>query len=269
MLITDIIKVIIDFLLQKKVYGPIITIIIALIAYRIFLNIINKIALNGKSELDKKRKKTIMDLFKNIGKYVIVVIALLIILEIYGIDTTSLIAGFGVIGLVVGLALQDTLKDFISGVSVIMDNYFVVGDIVEYNGFKGEVISFGLRCTKIKKYSGEVLTFANRNMAQIINYSQKNASIFLEISVSSEENNEKIEEILNELIPNINELKNVIEEGAKYLGITNLNGTQVTYSLSIRSGRLTQNTVKREVLKIVQDTFKKSKTKIVNTQFGG
>jgi len=269
MFINELLETIIDFVTRKKVYGPIITIFIAIIIYKIFLGIIHRIVLEGKSELDKKRKKTILNLFENIGKYIIVIIALLIILEIYGINTASLVTGLGVMGLVVGLALQDTLKDFIGGMSVIMDNYFVVGDVVEYNGFKGEVIAFGLRSTKVKKASGEVLTFANRNIMQIINYSQKNAEIILNISISNEESATKVEKALQSLIPEINKVKNVLDKGVNYLGLTDVFPTTTTYSFAIKCNRLTQNTVKRETLKIIQSTLADSKIKLLGVTLGG
>ena len=267
--ITQFADMLIKFVTQKKVYGPIITIIIAMIIYKIFLGIINHIVLDGKTELDKKRRKTLLDLFKSFGKYVVVIISLLVILEIYGINTTSLVAGLGVVGLVIGLSLQDTLKDIISGMSVIMDNYFVVGDTVEFNGFKGEVISFGLRCTKIKKPSGEVLAFANRNMLQVINYSQKNSSIMLNITVSSDVDEDKVEELLIGLIPKINKIDKVIEEGAQYLGITDLTENTVTHSYSIRCERLKQSDIKRSALKIIRDSFLKAKIVVKSAQIGG
>ena len=69
----------------------------------------------------------------------------LILLNLYGVNTTSLIAGLGIAGAVLGLALQDALKDIFNGLSIIFDNYFVVGDLVDYNGFVGTVTDFGLK----------------------------------------------------------------------------------------------------------------------------
>lgn len=100
-------------------------------------------------------------------------VSLLIILSFFGIDTKSLVASLGVVGVALGLALQDTLKDIIGGISLILENYLAVGDIITYNDFTGEVIELGLRTTRIKKASGEVMIIANRNIDTIINASQK------------------------------------------------------------------------------------------------
>ena len=64
-----------------------------------------------------------------------------------------------------------------------MDNYFVVGDIVRYNDFTGEVIEFGLKNTKIKNVEGVVLVVANREISSVYNLSQKNPSVTISIPV--------------------------------------------------------------------------------------
>ena len=127
-------------------------------------------------------------------------IGILIILDFYGVDTKSLIASIGIAGVVLGLALQDTVKDFISGISLILENYLQVGDVVTYNDFTGEVIELGLRTTKIKKASGEVLIVANRNIDEIINSSQKTAHLLLDIPTAYEENIATVEKTLKEVI---------------------------------------------------------------------
>ena len=58
-----------------------------------------------------------------------------ILLNLYGVNTTSLIAGLGIAGVALAFGLQEALKDIVSGIGIIMDNYFVVGDVVDYNGF--------------------------------------------------------------------------------------------------------------------------------------
>ena len=198
-----ILNTIIKALLTKKVLGPIITIIIARIIVLIFNKAISKILVKGKNKFEIKRRKTIIELFQSIFKYLVYIIAILIILDIFGIDTKSLIASLGVVGVVLGLALQDTVKDFIGGICLILENYFQVGDIVTYKDFTGEVIELGLRTTKIKKASGEVLIVANRNIDEIINSSQKTAHLLLDIPTAYEENIATVEKTLKEVIKSL------------------------------------------------------------------
>ena len=255
----QIIENILEFITKKQFYGPILAILGGLLVHGILCIIFDKIIIPSKDSLEKKRRVTILQLFENISKYLIFIVVILIALEIYGINTQSVIAGLGIMGLVIGLSLQDTLKDLISGITIIMDNYYIVGDTIEYASFKGEVTSLGLRSTKIKKETGEVLTFANRNVDKVINFSQKSALIYLELTTS--EQNSKIEKIINDLLPKIKELPNVKEE-VEYLGISEIIKDKVGYMLSVKCERLKQEVVKRQINKLLIEEFAKQKIKI-------
>lgn len=75
-------------------------------------------------------------------KYAILLGAALTVLQIYHINVTSLVAGLGLASAIVGLALQDVLKDSIMGVHLLSDYFFEVGDVVRYGDYEGVVISF-------------------------------------------------------------------------------------------------------------------------------
>ena len=106
----------------------------------------------------------------NVFKYLILIFVVLGILKLYGVDTTSIIASIGVFAAVIGLAFQDILKDVLAGASIIFDNKYAVGDVVQINGFTGTVIEFGLRTTKIKSFSGEVKSIGNSSFNEVINF---------------------------------------------------------------------------------------------------
>ena len=142
---------ILEFLVRKQVYGTLIILAVTCIIYNLLLSIIDRITIHGKDELEKKKRLTTIHLFKNISRYLLLLFMILSLLNLYGVNTTSFITGLGLAGALLGLALQDTLKDVLNGISIIFDNYFVVGDIVSYGDFTGIVIGFGLKSTKIKK----------------------------------------------------------------------------------------------------------------------
>ncbi len=261
----NLIENIIDFILQPEIYGTAITIILSLIVYRLAIQITNKIAFNGKTPYQIKRSKTVINLVQNVIKYAIMIIALIIILELFGIDTISIIAGLGVVGVVLGLALQDTLKDIISGITIILENYFVVGDIVRYpntNNFTGEVISFGLKSTRIKSVNGEVLIIANRNIIEIINISQKSADVIIDIPIAYEEKVEKVEKVINELISEMPTIEGIKENKIEYLGIQDLDVNSVNYRIKITCHQEQQWGIRRECLKLIKMKLDKSNIKI-------
>ena len=105
------------------------------------INSVSKINIKGSIGLDK-RKITIVSLIKNIIKYIIAIIVLLMMLNLYGVDTTSIIASLGVFSLVLGLAFQDIIKDFLAGVFIIFDNEYAVGDRKAMNAGGGKYLNF-------------------------------------------------------------------------------------------------------------------------------
>lgn len=258
-------KIILEFLSRKQVYGTFIIIVVTLIIYKITNSFIDKIVINGKDELEKKRRKTLVHILKNIFKYILFIIMIIILLNLYGINTNKFIAGLGIAGVVIGFALQEALKDIINGISIIFDNYFVVGDIVEYNGFTGTVIEFGLKSTKIKKISGEVLIIANRYIDKITNISKEKATIVLNILTAYEEKFEKVEKVLTETLEKAKETHSEITN-IEFLGIENFKESGIEYSIRITCKRETHWNIRREVLKEIKKAYEKNKIKIPYNQ---
>ena len=89
------------------------------------------------------------------------------ILDVYGIDTKSILASLGVFTAVLALALQDILKDFVAGITIMLEGQYRIGDTITVNSFKGEVISLTLKTTRVKAYTGEIKIFANRNISEV------------------------------------------------------------------------------------------------------
>lgn len=248
---------------NKMVYGPILTILIAYLIYNIVKSVLYKIEDPKKySGYDLKRRKTVVDLITNFIKIFTIVIVLLVILNLFGINTTSIIASLGVASAVIGLAFQDTLKDVIGGINIIMDNYFIVGDIVKYNDFTGEVISFGFKVTKIKNLNNEVLTVANRNITQIINLSKEKAAVLIKVPIAYEEDIDKVEKVIDKILANISKVEYVDSKAVQYLGVDELCDSSVNLLIKFICERDKQWITKREALKIIKKELDNNGVKI-------
>lgn len=259
-------KVVLDFLSKKQVYGTVIFTIVAFIIYKLFIVLVDKIIAKSKNELERKKKRTVIELIKNIGKYALILLVIIFILDLNGVKVTSLIASLGVASAVSALALQDTLKDIISGTSIIMDNYYVVGDYVKYKNFTGTVIQLGLRSTKIMDFDGQVYTIANRNIDEIINLSQKTASSLIVIPTAYEEKLEKVEKILNEVVEEIKTWETIDSDKTAYIGITELADSSVNYGIRYycSPGKVWQ--YKRDALRLIKSKYDKNNIKIPYNQ---
>ena len=163
--ILNIINAISEKVMVKEVVGPILVICISILINGVIKNVVHRFFHITKKRLTTKEEKrtiTVVSLITNIIKYIIILIDVIIILGIYGIPTTSIIASLGAVGVVLGLALQDTLKDFVSGFFMITENQYRMGDWVDIGNFQGEVINIGLKTTQIRAYTGEVKIISNR-----------------------------------------------------------------------------------------------------------
>lgn len=130
------------------------------------------------TEVDDK----ILDVVRNFYKFVLAFIAIVGGLKIYDVDVSPLLAGAGVVGLVVGLALKETLANVLAGVAILIDRPFAEHDRIQLKkpsghwGGWGNVKEIGLRRTKVENTDGVVINYPNSELANstIINFSDKN-----------------------------------------------------------------------------------------------
>lgn len=248
----DILKGILNILTKKEVYGVIVTIAISYFLYRTATIVLNEIMNYGKNHYERKKRKTVTNLFQNIIKYIILIFAVLAIFSIYGINIGGIVASLGIAATVIGLALQDTFKDIINGISIITENYFVVGDIVQYKTFTGEVIEFGLKSTKIKSTSGEVMVIANRNILELVNLSQKEQVVSIDIAIANTVDSKQVEKVIEKkILPRFETIKFVNKNSIEYLGVNEIASTHIKYLVRFSCEREKNLQAKRDANKII------------------
>lgn len=102
------------------------------------------------------------------ARYAILLMGTLTLMQINGINVTSILTGLGIASAVVGLAIQEPLKDMISGFQIVTDHFFKEGDVITYEGKTGIVTFFGIRATRIRVLeTNQTLTVSNRNISEI------------------------------------------------------------------------------------------------------
>lgn len=243
-----------DIITSPKIYLPVVYIVLGVILNAIVSKIVDKMAIKT-SNIKDKRKKTIINLVRSILKYLILIFIVLGILNLYGVDTTSIIASLGVFAAVIGLAFQDIIKDLLAGITIIFDNKYAVGDTIEINGFTGTVISLGLRTTKIKAFTGEVKCISNSSFNEVINYNLANTDLFIKLNVTYDINIDKLEQILEALREDILKIENV--KDYSLLGVDTLGDSSIVYMIDITCSAMTGAEIKRKVLRLIKDRFDK------------
>lgn len=258
-------------ILIPEVYLPVVYICIAVFINSVLKRIISKIINKKQITIEKtsynyKKLETFKGLLTNIIKYIIIIFLGLAILTVYKIDISSILAGLGIVGLVVGLALQDLAKDLIAGFSIIVENQYAVGDIISIGGFKGEVIFLGLKTTKIKSYQGDIKIIANRNAVEVINYSMSNSLAIVDIDIAYEENNDYVEEVLTKLVNELTKTLPNLKGNVELLGIQELSSSSVKYRITAETKAMEHLNIERKIRKAVKEKLDEEKIKIPYTQ---
>ena len=115
---------------------------------------------------------TTLSLLGYIARVILWVIVLLLILDNLGVNITGLVAGLGIGGIAVALAVQNILGDLLASLSIVLDKPFVIGDFIVVDSLSGTVEHIGLKTTRIRSISGEQLVFANNDLlkSRVRNY---------------------------------------------------------------------------------------------------
>lgn len=130
---------------------------------------------DGDDECDsakEKQARTLGDLILRTGNSVIYLMIILMVLQLFGVNITPILAGAGVIGVAIGLGAQSLAKDMISGLLIILEHRYALGDTVKLGDFEGEVIKITMRSTVLRNKEGQTFYIANGSVAKVINYSQ-------------------------------------------------------------------------------------------------
>ena len=176
--------------------------------------------------------KTVANFTSKILKYVIYIGAGLLILAVFGINPSSLIAGLGIGSAVVALAAQDFVKNLISGFSIMSDKPFLVGDWIAVGLNEGEVVEISFRCTKIKTSDNSIVTIQNSTFTtnNVINWSRMTQRRYaLNIKLPLETNSDKIEKIVNRIKFILDNNKDVVEGTAEvFFNTIELDGVNIT-----------------------------------------
>ena len=142
------------------------------------------VQLRERTERASQRAKTLGTLFKSIGTTVIWIVALMMLLGEFDVNLGPLIAGAGIIGVAVGFGAQSLVRDLLTGVFMLIEDQYGVGDVVDLGDAVGTVESVGLRTTRLRDISGTVWHVPNGAIARVGNMSQLWARVPLDLDVA-------------------------------------------------------------------------------------
>ncbi len=246
-----------NFLLENTMIlvSTIITMLISFIILLIVRVVIKRFIRrnNGK----RRHAVTLAKMIHSILKYVICILTVIIILGIWGLDVTPILAGAGILALAVSLGAQELINDLICGFCIVFENQFDVDDIVEIDGFKGRVEEITLRSTKIINYKNEVKMINNGAIETIINYSKGPSLGIVEFDIAYKENIDKVIKVLEDNLYVIRDQFSQVIEGPNVAGVINLGKSGVTIRVTVKTLSEQHYEVERGIKKFIKDLFEK------------
>lgn len=221
-----------------------VVIVIALIIYKMISSLtINKL----EKRLSSKKSKTYTRMFRSIVRYVIIILVLLIILQIYGVDISGMMAGVGILSIILGFAIQDALKDIIKGIDILSDGYYQVGDIIKFQDITGRVLAIGLKTTKLEDiYTFNKVSLANRNIEKVEIVSDL---INIDIPLPYEMKVVDAEKVIDEIVKDIEKQENITN--VEYRGINLLDESSINYQIKVYCDPTNKIQVRRDCLRYI------------------
>lgn len=203
-----------------------------------------------------KARSTYAGLFKSVIRLTFIAIVILAILSINGVDVGSLLAGLGILSVVIGLAVQDVLKDIIRGVTIVTEKYFQVGDIVTIGNYTGKVISIGMLTTKMidDNSDGAVVSISNRN---IVDAESLPSAVTFSLLLPKEHPMAEISKILTNAALLIEKEPKV--RTCEYLGVSDVESGSLRHLFKITCSAADRSTAKRAALKVLLTTLEEEK----------
>lgn len=212
--------------LAPKTAGALLVLVIFYTAYRVLYNLLRRI-LKRSNVVQPGLQTLVLQAFRLLS----IVLIAITVLQTIGIDPAALIAGIGVAGIAFGFAARDTVENILSGVSILTDKAFRIGDTLIVNGTYCVVENITLRTTRLRTPKNEVLVIPNQQMAneQILNHTIGGAlRIEIPFGIAYKESPQEARRVILETTEHDTRL---MEDPEPRVVVTSLNDSSVDLSL--------------------------------------
>ena len=207
------------------------------------------------ARMREQQTRTLAGILYSGGTAIIVIVAVLMALPEFGFNVTPVAAAAGLASLSIGFGAQNLVRDFINGFFTVLEDQYVVGDIVRIGDVVGRVEHLTLRRTVVRDPQGAVVTIPNGEITKVANLSRDWGQVFLDAIVASDQ---PLDEALNALEAVASEFRAdpswspLLLDGPRVLGVESLSSNGTTVRLQVRTAAMRQDDVARELRRRVQ-----------------
>lgn len=172
---------------------------------------------------DKHRTNTLITVLASSIRYIAAIVIICWGLSIVGVDVATIASSIGILALIIGFGAESLIEDTITGIFMLFENQYNVGDIIEVSGFRGVVTEIGIRTTSIKDTSDNIKIINNSLMKNVLNKSDNKSISVCDIGVPYNTDIEMLEKKLPVLLEEIrNNNPDIMVENPEYLGVQKL-----------------------------------------------
>jgi small conductance mechanosensitive channel len=212
-----------------------------------------------------QRAQTVGTLLKSIVSGVVFAVFGTMMLAELGVDIAPIIASAGIIGIALGFGAQSLVSDFLSGLFMIFEDQYGVGDAVDLGEAVGTVEAVSLRITRLRDVNGTVWYVRNGEIMRVGNQSQNWARTVLDVSVAYDEDLAKVQRVLRDVAHDLwddEDFKGVVIEEPEVWGVEALTPDGVTVRVTLKTAPLEQWRVAREMRERIKARFDFEKIEI-------
>lgn len=205
--------------------------ILAVVALVLLLSALLRLVIERSSQRGK-RSRTVAGLLLSAIKYVAVIVAAVWCLSILGVNVTGIFASLGLLGLILGFGAQSLIEDIITGIFIIFEGQYNVGDIIVLDDFRGTVRRIGVRTTCIEDAGGNLKIVNNSDIRNIQNRSENPSYAVCDVGISYDVRVEDVEKVVEKALPAIGaKYSEIFLENPQYKGVQELGASAVVLRL--------------------------------------
>ena len=180
------------------------------------------------------RAQTVTELLISTVRYLAVILAVVWGLSILGVNTTAVLAGVGIVGLVLGFGAQSLIEDIITGAFIIFEGQYNIGDIIVLDEFRGIVRNIGVRTTTIEDAGGNLKVVNNSDIRNFQNRSRKRSLAICDVDVAYDTDLPRMEQLIAAALPQMYENhQDLYASVPEYYGIESLAESGMTLRFAI------------------------------------
>jgi len=212
------------------------------------------------AQLREQQTRTLAAVAYSTGSKLVWAAALLMALPEFGINVTPVAAIAGLASLALGFGAQNTVRDIISGFTIVMEDQFIVGDTIQFGTIVGRVEHLTLRRTVLRDPAGGLVTIANGELRVVCNLNRDWSQAFVDVGLAAEY---PVEKALAAFETAASGLRTdpawapALMDGPRVLGVHSYDRTGCTVRLQVRTAPMRQDEVARELRRRIQMEFQK------------